>query len=107
MKVKSFGLKNFRSYGNNFQSIDLSDKGGLVGLFADNGSGKTSLSECLEYTRFGKIRGRKKQWSSLSSVQNRYNKGAYTKVVYENGIVVERTISPESIIIKKDEILYK
>lgn len=107
MKVKSFGLKNFRSYGNNFQSIELSEIGGLIGLFADNGSGKTSLSECLEYTRFGKIRGRKKAWSSLSSVQNRYNKGAYTKVVYENDIIVERTISPESIIIKKGEMNYK
>lgn len=107
MKVKSFGLKNFRSYGNNFQSIELSEIGGLIGLFADNGSGKTSLSECLEYTRFGKIRGRKKAWSSLSSVQNRYNKGAYTKVVYENDIIVERTISPETIIIKKGETNYK
>jgi DNA repair exonuclease SbcCD ATPase subunit len=107
MKVKSFGLKNFRSYGNNFQSIELTDTGGLIGLFADNGSGKTSLSECLEYTRYGKIRGRTKQWSSLSSVQNRYNKGAYTKVIYENDIVVERTISPESIVVKKGAISYK
>lgn len=43
MKIKKLELKNINSYGNNLQTIEFSDDGGLILLFAKNGMGKCLL----------------------------------------------------------------
>ncbi len=48
MIIKSILLKNFKSFGNNEQLLELNtDKGELILLVGQNGNGKSSLIECL------------------------------------------------------------
>lgn len=90
MILKELKLRNFKSYGNNEQVLTISDSGSLVLLSGDNGSGKSSLKNSISFNFFGKSRGSKKKWSSLSTLSNRMNGELITKTISEcDGINVE------------------
>lgn len=74
MRLKNFGLKNFKSYGNNRQDINLSENGAVNLLIGRNGSGKTSLLQSIDFTFYRKVKGRNKKYISLSKIPNRLNK---------------------------------
>lgn len=97
MKFERIGLKNFRSFGNNYQEIDLGQIG-LTALIGRNGSGKTSLAEAIEYALYGKVRSRKKKkTSNKSNLLNRINKSnLMVKLTVNDGLIIERCMSPDT-----------
>jgi len=74
MIISEIGIKNFRSFGNSRQSIKLNtEKGELILLVGNNGNGKSSLINSFDYALYGKCRGSRKKWTTLSTLPNRIN----------------------------------
>lgn len=98
MLISEIGIRGYKSYGNNEQILKLNTESGeLILLVGDNGAGKSSLLDSFDYTLYGKTRGRKKKWSTLSSLPNRINGELLNRVKFiSNGVDVEirRGISP-------------
>jgi DNA repair exonuclease SbcCD ATPase subunit len=98
MLISELGIKGFKSYGNNEQILKLNtEKGELILLVGNNGAGKSSLLDSFDYTLYGKTRGKKKKWSTLSTLPNRINGELLNRVKFiSNGVNVEvkRGISP-------------
>ena len=103
MKFNSIGLQNFRSFGNNYQELVLG-KNGLTALVGKNGSGKTSLAEAIEFAIYGKVRGRKKKQANKATLANRHNKNLCVKLNFNDGIIVDRRLQPDSLDIKKEGV---
>ena len=98
MLISELGIRGFKSYGNNEQVLKLNtEKGELILLVGNNGAGKSSLLDSFDYTLYGKTRGKKKRWSTLSTLPNRINGELLNRVKFiSNGVNVEvkRGISP-------------
>jgi exonuclease SbcC len=98
MIIQELGIKGFKSFGNNEQVLKLkTDKGDLILLVGNNGAGKSSLLDSFDYTLYGKTRGKKKRWSTLSTLPNRINGELLNRIKFiSNGTEVEvkRGISP-------------
>ena len=66
MIISEIGIKGYKSFGNNEQTIKLNtEKGELILLSGRNGAGKSSILESIDYSLFGKVRGKNKKWSFL------------------------------------------
>ena len=93
MKIKEFAFKNICSYGNKVQTFKFSDEPNLILVQGTNGSGKSSISDALTVSIYGKSGIRK-----IKEIPNRINKNAYTSVkfVANNGdeVEIERGIEP-------------
>ena len=86
MIISEIGIRNFKSYGNNEQVITLNpDKGDMILLLGRNGSGKSSILDCIDYTLFNKCRGKNKKWQTASSLPNRINKELMSRVKFISG----------------------
>lgn len=103
MKFNKLCLKNFRSFGNNYQELKLGSIG-LTALIGKNGSGKTSLAEAIEYAIYGKVRGRKKKQTNKSTLANRHNKNLSVLLHYNDSIEILRCSQPDSISVTKNGI---
>jgi DNA repair exonuclease SbcCD ATPase subunit len=76
MLISEIGIKNFRSFGNSRQSVKLNtEKGELILLVGNNGNGKSSYINAFDYALYGKCRGSKKKWTTLTTLPNRINGG--------------------------------
>ena len=65
MLISEISIRGFKSYGNNPQILKLStEKGELILLVGANGSGKSSLLDSFDYVLYGKVRGKKKKWTT-------------------------------------------
>ena len=74
MYIKEIKIKNFKSFGNNEQTLKINtEKGELILLSGSNGNGKSSLMNSFDYVLYGKCKGNKKKWSTLSTLPNRIN----------------------------------
>lgn len=104
MKFEKLGLKNFRSFGNNFQEL-LLGKVGLTALKGKNGSGKTSLVEAIEFAMFGKVRGRRKKQTNKASLANRFNKNLQVQLQL-NSYNIDRCSQPDSFTVTKGDNNY-
>jgi len=93
MKIKEFAFKNICSYGNKIQAFKFSDEPNLILVQGTNGSGKSSISDALTVSIYGKSGIRK-----IKEMPNRINKNAYTlvKFVANNGdeVEIERGLEP-------------
>ncbi len=91
MIIKGISLKNFKSFGNNEQHLVLNtDKGELILLVGQNGNGKSSLIESIDFSLYGKVRGKKKKWVTQATLPNRINNELFTKIEFiSNGTEVE------------------
>ena len=93
MKIKEFAFKNICSYGNKVQTFKFSEDPNLILVQGTNGSGKSSISDALTVSIYGKSGIRK-----IKEIPNRINKNAYTSVkfVANNGdeVEIERGIEP-------------
>lgn len=93
MKIKEFAFKNICSYGNKVQTFKFSDDPNLILVQGTNGSGKSSISDALTVSIYGKSGIRK-----IKEIPNRINKNAYTSVKFiaNNGdeVEIERGIEP-------------
>ena len=75
MLIKEITLKNFKSFGNNEQTLRLNTENGeLILLMGRNGMGKSSLINSFEFSLYGKSRGRNKKFSTQSTLPNRINR---------------------------------
>jgi len=92
MKILNFKFKNFASYGNKFQVIDLPENGSLFVVKGSNGSGKSTISNALKYSLYGKVDGIK-----LGDLPNRLNNNLEVECsILKNGITykIMRGINP-------------
>lgn len=99
MLISEISIKGYKSFGNNEQVLKLNtDKGELILLLGENGSGKSSILESFDYCLYGKVRSNKaKKWHKLSSLPNRINGELLNKIKFiSNGteVEVQRGISP-------------
>ena len=98
MIISEICIRGFKSFGNNEQILKLNtEKGELILLVGNNGAGKSSLLDSFDYTLYGKTRGKKKKWSTLSTLPNRINGELMNHIKFmSNGtnIEVKRGISP-------------
>lgn len=109
MIISEIGIRGYKSYGNNEQILKVNkEKGDLILLNGSNGSGKSSLIEALDYVFYGKTRGKKKKWTTLSNLPNRINGELLNRVIFNsNGIDVEvkRGISPNKLELWENGVL--
>lgn len=92
MRIVKVEWRNFTSYGNRNQSLDLSGDTCLYQIVGENGAGKTSISQVITFALYGKVEGKK-----LKDIPNRINGNAWTKVTLDNygtEVVVERGLEP-------------
>ena len=78
MQILSISFRNFTSYGNNTQTIDFnnnSSSGDLYLLLGKSGEGKSSISEIITFSLFGRVDKKTK-----SDLPNRMNKCLWTKI---------------------------
>jgi exonuclease SbcC len=98
MIIKSILLKNFKSFGNNEQLLELNvDKGELILLVGQNGNGKSSLIESIDYCLYGKVRGKKKKWVTQATLANRINNELLTKIQFISKgteVEIQRGLNP-------------
>jgi DNA repair exonuclease SbcCD ATPase subunit len=98
MLISELSIRGFKSYGNNEQILKLNtEKGELILLVGQNGAGKSSLLDSFDFVLYGKCKGKKKKWSTLSTLPNRINGELLNKIKFMSGgieIEIERGISP-------------
>lgn len=108
MLISEISVRGFKSFGNNEQILKLNtNKGELILLVGPNGSGKSSLLDSFDYVLYGKVRGKKKKWTTLSTLPNRINNELINKVKFiSNGTNVEihRGINPGILKLYENEI---
>jgi DNA repair exonuclease SbcCD ATPase subunit len=93
MKIEKFAFKNICSYGNKLQEFTFDDNPRLVLVQGKNGGGKSSISDALTVSIYGKSAVRK-----TKEIPNRINKNAYTYIKFKTGggdsIEIERGLEP-------------
>ena len=92
MKLKKISWKNFKSYSNALTELTFTDDPSLNLIVGTNGTGKSSIADCIIYALYGKIDG-----TNNSDIPNRINKNFYVKIELDcNGheVVVERGLAP-------------
>lgn len=107
MKIYRLEFKNINSYGNNLQVLEFDDKGGLILLCGDNGTGKSTIKQSIELCLFGKVQGKSGKRLALTKLPNRRNGNLYTGVYFKNhlgqDIVIKRYIQPNNFEMFVDE----
>lgn len=98
MLISEINIRNFKSFGNNTNTIKLNlDQGELILVVGKNGEGKSSMLESIDFTAYGKVRGKKKKYQTNSSLPNRLNQNLDTSIVFKTGnheIKIERGLAP-------------
>ena len=92
MKLKKISWKNFKSYSNVMTELVFNNDPSLNLIVGTNGTGKSSIADCIIYALYGKIDG-----TNNSDIPNRINKNFYVKIELDcNGheVVVERGLAP-------------
>lgn len=93
MKIEKFAFRNICSYGNKLQEFTFDDTPRLILVQGKNGGGKSSISDALTVSIYGKSAVRK-----TKEIPNRINKNAYTYIKFKTGngdnIEIERGLEP-------------
>ena len=92
MKIESVEWRNFNSYGNSTQRIDLGNGGDLYLLLGGNGNGKSTISEVITFSLYGKLEKKTK-----GDLPNRINKNLWCRIVVVSKgkrISITRGVSP-------------
>lgn len=92
MRIESIEWRNFNSYGNVTQRIDLPAQGELYNLHGHNGAGKSTIAEVLTFALYGRVEGKNK-----SDLVSRANKSMWCRVRMRckgKEVVVERGVAP-------------
>jgi DNA repair exonuclease SbcCD ATPase subunit len=86
MKIHEFSFRNICSYGNRLQTFTFKDEPQLILIQGENGSGKSSISDALTVSIYGKSAIRK-----TKEIPNRINRNAYTQIKFKtnSGKIVE------------------
>lgn len=99
MIIKSISIKNFKSFGNNTQTLSFSTNiGELILLSGKNGAGKSSLQQSIDFSLFGIVRGKSGKKVKQSILPNRVNKNLETSINFINNssddICIRRGLEP-------------
>ncbi len=98
MIIKEISIQNFKSFGNNLQTVKFDDTGKLILFYGKNGKGKSSFQESIDYSLFGIVRGKERKRISLKDLPNRINGSLFTKIVFYNNnddlVSIERGLEP-------------
>jgi exonuclease SbcC len=109
MLISEIGIRGFKSFGNNEQVLKLNtERGELILLVGNNGAGKSSLLDSFDYTLYGKTRGKKKRWSTLSTLPNRINGELLNRIKFISNsteVEIKRGISPSILELWENGIL--
>lgn len=110
MLISELGIRGFKSFGNNEQTLKLNTENGeLILLVGANGSGKSSLIESFDFSLYGKVRGGKnKKWSKLSTLPNRINGELLNRIKFTSlgtEVEVKRGVSPNILELWENGIL--
>ena len=92
MKLKKICWRNFKSYSNAMTELVFNNDPSLNLIVGTNGTGKSSIADCIIYALYGKIDG-----TNNSDIPNRINKNFYVKIELDcNGheVIVERGLAP-------------
>ena len=103
MKLKKISWKNFKSYSNAMTELVFDNDPSLNLIVGTNGTGKSSIADCIIYALYGKIDG-----TNNSDIPNRINKNFYVKIELDcNGheIIVERGLAPSLFIVTIDGVI--
>lgn len=99
MIINSISLRNFKSYGNNLQKVTFPKEGSLILLTGQNGKGKSSLLESIDFALYNIVRGKNKPRVPLYILPNRTNKNLETEIDFENWngdkVVINRKLNPK------------
>ena len=99
MIIEEISIRGYKSFGNTEQVVKFNTESGeLILLCGSNGSGKSSILECVEYALYGKVKSMKnKKWTKASLLPNRINGELLNKIKFKSSgseIEVVRGISP-------------
>jgi DNA repair exonuclease SbcCD ATPase subunit len=101
MIIKSIGLRNFKSYGNNIQKLSFNEKAELILLTGKNGNGKSSLLESIDFSLFNIVRGKNSKRVPNYILPNRKNKNLEVEINFHNwndeDIIINRKLNPKSL----------
>ena len=92
MKIKKIEWRNFSSYGNRIQTLDLSGQNSLFQIVGENGAGKSTISQVITFGLYGKLEGKK-----LKDIPNRINGNAWVRITLDHQaleVVIERGLDP-------------
>ena len=85
MIIESITLRNFKSFGNNKQTVKFrTDKGELILLSGDNGAGKSSLQQSFDFSFFGVVRGKDGKKVPAKILPNWINNDLETEIRFKN-----------------------
>lgn len=108
MLISEIGIRNFKSFGNNKQTLKLKTDGGdLILLIGKNGAGKSSLLSAFEYVKFNKVKGTKKKWSTLSELPNRINNELEVDIKFvseSTNVTITRGQNPSKLELTENDI---
>lgn len=101
MIIKSISLKNFKSFGNNKQSVTFNTTtGDLILISGKNGHGKTSFQQSFDFSIFGIVRGKSGKRVPQTILPNRINKNLETEIEFINNlsdvIKLQRNLEPNN-----------
>lgn len=100
MKINRIEFRNFASYGNRIQSIDMESDGCLHLITGSNGNGKSTIANIIKFLCYGKVDG-----FTNSDLPNRINKELWGKIYLEakgKKIEIERGLAPSVFKVKVD-----
>lgn len=107
MIIKEINVQNFKSFGNNKQTVSFDKNGQLILLCGENGSGKSSLQETIDFTLFGVVRGKERKRIPQTEIPNRINGSLITSINFLNdnneNIKITRGLKPLKFQILKDK----
>lgn len=101
MVISEINIRGFKSFGNNETIFKFNiEKGELILLQGSNGAGKSSFISAIDYTLYGKCKGTKKKWATLSTLPNRINNELQNRIKFISGgteVEIIRGINPNTL----------
>lgn len=101
MVISEISIRGFKSFGNVETIFKFNtEKGELILLQGSNGSGKSSFISSIDFTLFGKCKGIKKKWATLSTLPNRINNELQNRIKFVSGgtqVEIIRGINPNTL----------
>lgn len=93
MQILRVRWKNFQSYGNRWNEVDMSNSSHSLSLiYGKNGSGKSTVSDVIKFALFGKVGSRK-----LGDIPNRKNGHCEVAIELQSHgrlVLIERGLKP-------------
>ena len=102
MKINRIEFRNFASYGNKVQSIDMESEGCLHLITGNNGNGKSTIANIIKFLCYGKVDG-----FTNSDLPNRINKELWGRIFLEakgKKVEIERGLAPSIFKVKIDGV---